>query len=527
MRRWSKTARRPAMGIAVALAVSLVAVPAGAAPAVPDGGSGAGASVEAQRVQTIGWVRDTWRSFTAMVEPSTGIPADNIGGTLDPATRSRYTSPTNVGSYLWSAIVAHRLGVIDRRELVSRTRATLDSVARLERHPASGQFYNWYDPATLVKLRTWPVDGGTVYPFLSSVDNAWMAAALMVVRNAVPEVRAQAQALLDPMDFAFYFDPNGREPGVGLMRGGFWDEVPPGCSLPGNYPGVGPDVYYTCHTYGAFNSETRMISYVAISLGQVPPEHYFAPWRTFPDNCDWGWQEQKPTGAWTEYAGVPVFQGHYTYRGLKFVPSWGGDMFEAFMPDMFVPEVEWGPRSWARQHSVYVRGQIEHGLRDARYGHWGFSPSSDPFGEYREYGVDIMGLDTPGYTSDRERTSVDVGFEGCRDAVPPPASYGDGVVTPHAVFLALPYQPVAALAQLVKLRTQFDSYGPGGFYDAIAVRSGTVAKRYLALDQGMIMGAVGNLLADDVLRDAFTRGGAERNLRPVMAMEDFGLPARQ
>jgi hypothetical protein len=474
-------------------------------------------------------VRDTWRSFTAMTVPDTGMPADNIGGALDPATRSKYTSPTNIGSYLWSAIVANRLGVIDRRELVSRTRTTLSSLAHLQRHPASGQFYNWYDPATLELLNTWPEDGSVVYPFASSVDNAWLAAALMVVRNAVPEVRTQAQGLLDPMDFAFYYDSVGRGPDVpaGLMRGGFWDAPPPGCSLPGNYTGAGPEVYYTCHTYGSFASETRMITYVAISLGQVPPAHYFAPWRTFPDTCDWGWQEQKPVGQFVDYLGVPVFEGRYSYRGLSFVPTWGGDMFEELMPDMFVPEVKWGKNSWARQHSVYVRGQIEHGLNDAKYGYWGFSPSSNPDGGYREYGVDIMGLDTPGYTSDQERTSVDVGFEGCREATPPPATYGDGVVTPHAVVLALPYQPRAALTELVKLRRDFDSYGPGGYYDAIAVRSGKVAKRYLALDQGMIMGALGNLLGGDVLRDAFTRGGASEHLRPVMAMEEFNLPRRQ
>jgi len=474
-------------------------------------------------------VKDTWRSFTAMVEPATGLPSDNIEGDLDPASRSKYTSPTNIGAYLWSAIVASKLGVIDRRELVSRTRTTLSSMERLQRHPASGQFYNWYDPATLELLHTWPVDGSVVYPFASSVDNAWLAAALMVVRNAVPEARAQAQKLLDPMDFAFYYDEVGRGPDVpaGLMRGGFWDAPPPGCALPGNYTGTGPDVYYTCHTYGSFASETRMITYVAISLGQVPPAHYFGPWRTFPDTCDWGWQEQKPVGQFVDYLGVPVFEGNYTYRGLKFVPTWGGDMFEELMPDLFVPEVKWGKNSWARQHSVYVRGQIEHGLNDAKYGYWGFSPSSNPDGGYREYGVDIMGLDTPGYTSDQERTSVDVGFDGCREATPPPAAFGDGVVTPHAVVLALPYQPRAALTELAKLRRDFDSYGPGGYYDAIAVRSGKVAKRYLALDQGMIMGALGNLIGDDVLRDAFTRGGAERHLRPVMAMEEFNLPRRQ
>ena len=59
------------------------------------------------------------------------------------------------------------------------------------------------------------------------------------------------------------------------------------------------------------------------------------------------------------------------------------------------------------------------------------------------------------------------------------------------------------------------------------MRSGTVAKRYLALDQGMVMAALGNLLGGDVLRDAFTRGGAERLLRPVIAVEEFSVPADQ
>ena len=41
------------------------------------------------------------------------------------------------------------------------------------------------------------------------------------------------------------------------------------------------------------------------------------------------------------------------------------------------------------------------------------------------------------------------------------------------------------------------------------------------------VGALGNLLAGNVLRDAFTRGGATTHLRPVMAMEEFNLPRRQ
>ena len=58
---------------------------------------------------------------------------------------------------------------------------TIRTVAGLERHEASGMFYNWYSPATGEKLRTFPTDGSTIKPFLSSVDNGWLATALLLV----------------------------------------------------------------------------------------------------------------------------------------------------------------------------------------------------------------------------------------------------------------------------------------------------------------------------------------------------------
>ncbi|MDQ6670221.1 MAG: hypothetical protein M3069_05645, partial [Chloroflexota bacterium] len=50
-----------------------------------------------------------------------------------------------------------------------------------------------------------------------------------------------------------------------------------------------------------------------------------------------------------------VFEGHYTYAGLNFVPSWGGSMFEALMPALVVPENEWGPRSFGLNNVLYAR----------------------------------------------------------------------------------------------------------------------------------------------------------------------------
>jgi hypothetical protein len=485
------------------------------------------------------YLADSWDSMAAMTDASTGLPADNIGGDLDASTRSTYTSPTNIGAYLWSTIVARDTGLISRREARERARTTLRTVADLEKHEPSGMFFNWYDPATGDKLTTWPENGNPVYPFLSSVDNGWLATGLLVTERAIPSLKREAGAIRRQMDFGYYY--NGAE-GVrkdpadttalvgGQIRGGFWVE-PPGdgtCSTPGNYRGDA-DVHFTCHHYGAFNTEPRMASYLGIASGQIPARHYFGTMRTFPPTCDWSWTETRPTGEWRRHEGVDVFEGTLPYRGTKVVPTWGGSMFEALMVPLFVPEETWGKRSWGVNHPLYVQGQIEHGLEETGYGYWGFSPSNDPAGGYREYGVDALGMDGPGYTSDQERTDWDQPYEGCPDRAgePAPTTYGDGVVTPHASFLALRYAPDQALANLAALREDFDAYGPGGFYDAVAVRSGTVSREYLALDQGMVVAALGNALTRDSLRDYASRGALATKVRPLMQQEVFTSEGRR
>ncbi|MFC7547381.1 glucoamylase family protein [Plantactinospora sp. GCM10030261] len=508
----------PRLTVATVACVGLLVSSSTVAAAAPGADP---ASAADRRTVLRQYAADTWRSFTAMVDPRTGLVADNIGGDLDPADRSAYTSPTNVGSYLWSTVVARELRLIPAGEARARVSRTLDTLARLEIHKPSGMYYNWYDPATGAKLTTWPVDGSPVHPFLSSVDNGWLATALVIVKDQVPELARPADALLRRMDFGYYYNPAERQ-----IRGGFWVAAPPGCSTPGNYRG-GAEVYYTCHHYGAFNTEPRIASYLGIAAGQIPPEHYFGTFRTFaPEGCDWAWSEQRAVGEWRTYLGVRTFEGAYRYRGMQLVPTWGGSMFEALMVPLFVPEDKWGKRSWARNHPTYVQAQIEHGMREAGYGYWGFSPSNNPAGGYREYGVDAIGMDAAGYTSDQERTGVDYGYGECRPAQPLPTEYGQGVVTPHASFLALRYAEDEALRNLANLRRDFDAYGPGGFYDAINVSTGQASERYLSLDQGMIMAALGNALAHDVLREPFSTGDMVRRVAPLMRMEEFYLPAR-
>ncbi|MGZ4517679.1 MAG: DUF3131 domain-containing protein, partial [Mycobacteriaceae bacterium] len=426
--------RQLLVGAGVAAAIGLTANRASAsalsAPAYVPSTVTRGADLS--RLHT--WAVDTWHSIVAMTDPKTGLPADNIPESLAAADRSAYTSPTNIGGYMWSTIVARELGIITNGECTSRLLQTLHTLLRMQHHQPSGMYYNWYDEATGDVITTWPTTGDRVYPFLSSVDNGWLGAALRVVMSASAGAAPLARRIFDRMRWDMFYDTNAPlKPG--LIHGGFYDAPPPpGFSgFTGNHIGIGPDVWYTNHHYDTTVSETRITSYLGIITGQIPGAQYFAMWRTFPASCDWDWQEMQPVGENRTYMGVNVYEGAYTYRGMHIVPGWGGSMFEELMPDMFVPESSWAPRSWGLNHPLHVRAQREHGLIDAGYGYWGFSPCSNPAGGYREYGVDALGLapgDHPGesgygYFSDQEMTNYDVGFGTCRPATNPTPRYGN------------------------------------------------------------------------------------------------------
>ena len=48
-----------------------------------------------------------------MVSAATGLPSDNVSAA---GVRARYTSPTNIGAYLWSTLAARDLGIITPAE---------------------------------------------------------------------------------------------------------------------------------------------------------------------------------------------------------------------------------------------------------------------------------------------------------------------------------------------------------------------------------------------------------------------------
>ena len=123
-----------------------------------------------------------------------------------------------------------------------------------------------------------------------------------------------------------------------------------------------PDTGTAPCCYDTIVSESRIAAYIGIAKGEVPERVHFGPYRSFPDTCDWSWTETRPVGFTRTYYGTSVYDGSLEYNDTRVTPSWGGSMFEALMPALFLPEERWGPGSWGANHPLTVAAQIHHGM---------------------------------------------------------------------------------------------------------------------------------------------------------------------
>jgi hypothetical protein len=402
----------------------------------------------------------TYRYFEDYTDPVTGLTDDAVRFQDGKGTEAKHTSPTNIGMYLISTVSADEMGVISRKEALSRLQDTLITLEKLEKW--NGLFYNWYNTDGTLKK-----DWGQ---FISQVDNGWLSAGLIVVGEAYKELEGQAGKLVNSMNYAPLYDPE-----VGQFRGGYYVDK-------GELTG---------HHYGMFYTEPRLGSYIAIGKGDVPKEHWWKMYRTLPP--EWDWQAQIPTGPTVEYDGVPVFEGHYQYKGKSYVPSWGGSMFEGLMPGIVLKEKELGKKALGLNNKRHVELQIAF-AKEKGYPAWGFSPAATPDG-YSEFAATPLG--TAGYKD-------------------------DGTVTAHATFLAFEYAPNEAYKNIKSLKA-LDTYGKYGFYDSVNVLTGDVAKAYLALDQGMIMASIANYVEDGAIRNFFHQSEIGRNPEDLLKKEVFSI----
>ena len=282
------------------------------------------------------YAADTWHSFDLLVDAHTGLPADNVDadGTalgLHLADEHRRLPVEHAGRARdrpHRPPRGHRADGAhagDARAHAARTERPVLQLVRPGHRRA---------PDHLAAPTARPSS-----PSCPSVDNGWLAAALVMVEHGVPELRAQAQALEPAMDFGFYYDPR---PGPAARRR--VDRAAPGLQRPAGRRVV--DVQRLRRP--ELRAAHRQLP--GHRRGPGPGEHYFRLARTFSPECGVGdFQEMQPSGVTRTYLGVDVYEGHYDYRGMHIVPTWGGDMFEALMPTLFVPEERWGAALVGRQ----------------------------------------------------------------------------------------------------------------------------------------------------------------------------------
>jgi hypothetical protein len=494
-------------------------------PARADSAMGAAAGGRAplttrQRAVLLGMARDTWSFYREDVDPATHLPMDNLG---PGAARGTYTSAADIGVYLWAVVAAYDLKLIGRPRARSLISATLGTVRGLRRY--DGLLYQWYDTTNGHVIRNpgdidcaaepKPVPDNCY--FLSAVDNGWYASGLIVVRQALPELRGLAGSLLSPMNFGLFYD--SRPQTACNTNASLPGDPPTGQMYGGYYAYQGPAGYHN----GALYSDPRIAIYIGMGLHQMPGDVWWRSWRTLPPKLcpadpDFSWQGQWPVaGYWQTYTDpqsgrtFKVWEGHYTYPGtsLTFVPTWAGGMFEGLMANLVVPETAWGPRSFGLNDLRWAQVQVKYATQALHYPVWGLSPSSTPddTGDYATYGVE--GLAFP----QRE------GLSQCRGCAT------EDAVTPHASFLALGLLPRQAYQNIQRLRALYPGIytADGGFYDAVNPVTGAIGHRRLVLDQSMIMASLGDALAGNALRRYFARDPVSWAARLYLSDETMSI----
>jgi len=411
---------------------------------------------------------DTWKGIDALSDREHGLPLDTVrfakgSVELKDSRIGDYTNVTNIGLYFLSVVGAYDLKLITKEEALEKLKKTLNSIESFESY--QGFLYNYYDTTSNERSSN----------FVSFVDSAWLTSGLMVTRQAFTELSDRCTALINRGNYSFFYDDVEQN-----MNHGYY-------------------VHMKCraeYDYGVLYTEPRAGSFIAIGKGDVPEEHWFELMRTFSEDSEW--QSMMPIHRQPKMVlGHEVIGGYYEWKGMKFVPSWGGSLFEALMPTMVIDEKQYAPSNLGKNDEIHAIVQRRFALEELNYPVWGMSPCSMPSEDnYSEYGVKILGIH----------------------------GYKPGVVTPHVSALALYVTPKEATENLRKLAETYDIYGEYGFYDAVDPMTGQVAYKYLSLDQEMIFIALANYLGDHCVQKHFGADPIAQKAIPMIHDENFFEP---
>lgn len=377
--------------------------------------------------------RETLLYFeTSITGEDNGLPPDNVQ--LEPNKGiSHRTSPTNIGLYLVALIAAEKLRLLSIDQLCHRIEAAVESLEKMEKW--HGHPYNWVDTRTLAPLPP---------RFISSVDSGNLAVCLLTaaqgLRVLLQDLPSRYQSLpqrLDDlagqMDFRPLYDEE-----ADLFRIGF---------LPDEPEKLHPH-------YDLLASESRLLSFAAIAMGQIPGRHWYRLGRN----------------------------RVHTRQGQTLLSS-SGTMFEYMMPLLFHRPVHGTLLDSALRTAAKV--QAAHRLGGAggvsESGYYAFDPQL--YYQYRAFGLSSLSLN---------------------------AATEDRVLSPYAAVLMLPLRLKPAFLNLLRLRSM-GLEGPLGLFEAAdfdksRIGSGQpfqIVRSHMAHHQGMILITLCNVLSRWYIADLF------------------------
>lgn len=365
----------------------------------------------------------TWKYFEDnLVEKYDYLIPDNYQENREQKLDLR-TSPTAIGYSLTSVVSAFELGFIDKEKANDLITKILNSIDKLDKW--NGHLYNWYDIKTKKIFNP---------RFISTVDSGNLLAALIVVLEFLNKYGDSADVklcnkLIDNMNFKrLYTKKNVFSIG--------YDESEEKLSI---------------YNYNKFASESRLISYLAICLGQVPAKHWFS-----------------------------LDKSLTTYKGRKGLISWSGTSFEYYMPLIFMRNY---PNTLLDETYKFAHFcQKDYILGVSRGLPWGIGESA-----YAELDNSLnykyKAFSTP-YLKAKEDKENRI------------------VLSPYSSIMAIDLFPEDVYLNMKKFK-DLDMYGKYGFYEAYDYDNKDTVKAYFAHHQGMILASLTNYLKSQAITDYF------------------------
>ena len=306
----------------------------------------------------------TWHSIEAMIYPS-GLPADHLHYLSTDKESSEITvkidrtSPTNIGYKLACDCAGAALGEIPHTKAQKNVETTLATIQMIMEDPQvfistgnrdGGLFVNWVQPSTGQALTHWlPIDSSIeqqlsappIEQQISSLDNAWLRAFLMLTKSHFPQTMETVNSILSRIDLPFMLNHD-----TGLFRGAL--TLNPRCFKGWQYD---------------MPSESR-IQYAV---------------------CDDD-IAQLMTNMLNNRSEQSIFTDSTGRCGRK---TWDGESFATFWPALIIPEDKLNLQ-WEQNYRATIQAQKDFGRRH-NGGHYGYSAGLGPDGKYYEFRVPETG----------------------------------------------------------------------------------------------------------------------------------------